>query len=553
MQGETPTECKLAVISSHIQPTSPDDPLACEKSPLTGLLKTMALELPWLRCRHIDLEPHEEACDWVLRELSLDKGEPEVAYRQGQRLTPALEQMPMGQPTRQESPIQPGGVYLLVGGLGGIGRHLADWLMTAFAAKLIIIGRTALPDRESGSGEPSADSRANIRLQHYAALAATGGEFVYEATDVCDLETLQRIVTEAESCWQTPLTGIIHLAGEERLSRHWAEMDQRGVVVETPRTFEDVFRAKVYGTWTLYQLLKTRPQASFISFSSVHSIFGAATFGAYAAANSFLDTYTVYQRHHGYPSSYSINWSMWDDIGMSHDSPETAREASRAMGYSLLSKEQGLNAFIAGLWCDQPQLVVGLDGSSRHIRRHLKTADIQTQEWCAYITSDSSGAIDHLLAIELYDDFGTLSHCDRVGLRAMPRTPSGEIDRLALRTMGRQTLAPITERRAPQTDLERTIAAIWAEALQTEIVSTSDNFFELGGHSILLAQVHGKLRTALDKELSIVDLFRYPTINALATYLSQIEDDKPSFETFQDRAAKQRAALQRQRPFRGHR
>ncbi len=519
MQGETPTECKLAVISSHIQPTSPDDPLACEKSPLTGLLKTMALELPWLRCRHIDLEPHEEACDWVLRELSLDKGEPEVAYRQGQRLTPALEQMPMGQPTRQESPIQPRGVYLLVGGLGGIGRHLADWLMTAFAAKLIIIGRTALPDRESGSGEPSADSRANIRLQHYAALAATGGEFVYEATDVCDLETLQHIVTEAESRWQTPLTGIIHLAGEERLSRHWAEMDQRGVVVETPRTFEDVFRAKVYGTWTLYQLLKTRPQASFISFSSVHS----------------------------------INWSMWDDIGMSHDNPETAREASRAMGYSLLSKEQGLNAFIAGLWCDQPQLVVGLDGSSRHIRRNLKTADIQTQEWCAYITSDSSGAIDHLPAIELYDDFGTLSHCDRVGLRAMPRTPSGEIDRLALRTMGRQTLAPTTERRVPQTDLERTIAAIWAEALQTEIVSTSDNFFELGGHSILLAQVHGKLRTALDKELSIVDLFRYPTINALATYLSQIEDDKPSFETFQDRAAKQRAALQRQRPFRGHR
>jgi acyl carrier protein len=138
-----------------------------------------------------------------------------------------------------------------------------------------------------------------------------------------------------------------------------------------------------------------------------------------------------------------------------------------------------------------------------------------------------------------------------VALAEMPRTPDGDIDRQALQAMGRrQTQVATTERAAPETDLERAIAAIWTEALQTEVVSVSDNFFELGGHSILLAQVHGKLCAALDRDLSIVDLFRYPTIRALAAYLGQTQDDKPTYQTVQDRAAKQRVALQRQRQWR---
>jgi NAD(P)-dependent dehydrogenase (short-subunit alcohol dehydrogenase family) len=384
---------------------------------MIGLLKTMALELPWLCCRHIDLEPEAGVThavrDCVLPELALEKGELEVAYRRGQRLIPRLKKMDMRQPERRESPIQAGGVYLIAGGLGGIGTHLATLLMAEFAVKLIVVGRTTLPDREQWPEHLSGNTHLNTRLQHYLALeaslgqGATRGEFVYEVADVCDLVTLRCIVAEAEWRWQAPLAGIIHLAGEEHLARHWVDMEQRGVAVEIPQTFEDILRAKVYGTWILYQIIKERPQASLISFSSVHSLFGAATFGAYAAANNFLDTFTAYQRHRGHPSSYGFNWSMWDDIGMSHSSPEYARAATRNMGYAIISKEQGWRAFIAGLWRDQPQLIVGLDGSNRHIRRHLEAADVQAQRLCTYMSSDASGSAPHLPAIELRDDFGT--------------------------------------------------------------------------------------------------------------------------------------------------
>ncbi len=493
--------------------------------------------------------------------LALHRGEPEVAYRRGQRLTPILEKVDMRRAERQAPPIQPGGVYLISGGLGGIGTHLAAFLMTTFAVKLILVGRTPLPNREQWPGCLADHTPLSVRLQHYLALEAaleeagsTGGEFVYAAADVGDLDALQRITAEAESHWQAPLAGIIHLAGDDDLAQHWAEMEQRGVAVETPSTFEHVFRAKVFGAWTLCQLLKERPQASWVAFSSVNSLFGAATFGAYAAASSFLDALIAYLRDQGHPQSYGFNWTMWDEIGMSRRSPEYAREASRTMGYAVISKEQGLYAFIAGLGRGVPQLIVGLDGSNRRIRRYLGTADVQVQRLCAYMASDASEALTPLPAIELCDDFGTPTHCDQVVLTEMPQAPSGEIDRLALRAVGRHALAAMTERAAPKTDLERSIAAIWAEALQTDVVSTSDNFFELGGHSILLAQVHGKLRVGLDRQdLSIVDLFRYPTIRALAAHLSHKPDEKPTYETFQDRAAKQRAALQRQRQFRRHR
>ncbi len=52
-------------------------------------------------------------------------------------------------------------------------------------------------------------------------------------------------------------------------------------------------------------------------------------------------------------------------------------------------------------------------------------------------------------------------------------------------------------------------------------VGLHDNFFDLGGHSLLLVRVHGKLQKALDREIPMVAMFKYPTISAFAKYLSR--------------------------------
>jgi amino acid adenylation domain-containing protein len=107
-----------------------------------------------------------------------------------------------------------------------------------------------------------------------------------------------------------------------------------------------------------------------------------------------------------------------------------------------------------------------------------------------------------------------------VFLKKMPLLPNGKINRRALpapdgkRPNLQQAFA------APLTELERTIATVWQDVLRVESVSVHDNFFDLGGHSLLMIQVQEKLRKAFDRELPLVDLFQYSTVNSLAKHLS---------------------------------
>ena len=110
-------------------------------------------------------------------------------------------------------------------------------------------------------------------------------------------------------------------------------------------------------------------------------------------------------------------------------------------------------------------------------------------------------------------------------LGAIPRTPSGKVDRRALPLP--DNLRPELENVyvMPRTEGENIIANIWQKALNIEKVGVQDNFFDLGGHSLLLLQVYNKLRETFSQELSLVDLFKYPTVGALAKYLTGQENE----------------------------
>ncbi|MDB5875430.1 MAG: MelG protein (non-ribosomal peptide synthetase)-like protein [Ramlibacter sp.] len=103
-------------------------------------------------------------------------------------------------------------------------------------------------------------------------------------------------------------------------------------------------------------------------------------------------------------------------------------------------------------------------------------------------------------------------------LPALPLTPNGKVDRRALPDP-RAAIA-VRVAAAPGNALEKTIASIWAEVLGLPGVGTSDNFFDLGGHSLLVVQVQRRLREASGHEVSITDMFRLPTVRALAAHLA---------------------------------
>lgn len=114
-----------------------------------------------------------------------------------------------------------------------------------------------------------------------------------------------------------------------------------------------------------------------------------------------------------------------------------------------------------------------------------------------------------------------------VKLDTFPLTPNRKVDRKALPVPTTKPLEP-EGYIAPASDIEGQIAAIWARILGVSKVGGKDNFFALGGHSLLAVQAHREIRDSLGAaKLSITDIFRFPTLQALATHL----DDRPKAAT----------------------
>ncbi len=131
-------------------------------------------------------------------------------------------------------------------------------------------------------------------------------------------------------------------------------------------------------------------------------------------------------------------------------------------------------------------------------------------------------------------------------LDALPLTPNGKVDRRALPAPGGERPDLESAFVEPGTDLERTLAGVWRDVLRLERVGIHDNFFELGGTSLAIARVRFRLREALQRDLALVDLFRYPTVATLAAHLDRpaATPAPPAFARVEERVQRSKAALQ---------
>ena len=106
-----------------------------------------------------------------------------------------------------------------------------------------------------------------------------------------------------------------------------------------------------------------------------------------------------------------------------------------------------------------------------------------------------------------------------MALDALPLTPNGKVDRAALPEPSFSEAADEAYV-APEGSTEQGIAEVWREILDVPRVGANTNFFDAGGHSLMMARVHARLAERLGVQLSIVDLFQYPTIRMLGSHLA---------------------------------
>jgi len=143
-----------------------------------------------------------------------------------------------------------------------------------------------------------------------------------------------------------------------------------------------------------------------------------------------------------------------------------------------------------------------------------------------------------------------------VRLDALPLTPNRKLDRRALPAPADVAPAPTAEVPAPAPTngaggdvhaVEQALSAIWGDILGLGEVPPTANFFDLGGHSLLALQVQARVRESLGRELRVVDIFRHPTVRALASHLGGPALPEKVVTAGTDRGAGRRAALLQRR------
>lgn len=470
-------ELALTVMLDGAEDVTGLEPLCPEKATVFALCKVIGQEYPHIACRVIDMvEPTEtqvqvRLADGILAETAIPASTTPVAYRGLQRWTKSYERMAAGAGRQR---LREGGVYLITGGLGGVGLALAQHLAANWKARLVLFGRTPLPARadwEALAVAPEQPEGLRQKLQRLLALEAAGGEVLTLAADVSDPAQMQAAVAAARARFGA-LHGIVHAAGSAEAGM---------IKVKTRDIAERVFAPKLQGTRALLEAAGGEALDFVLLCSSVSSMAGGLGKGDYAAANAYLDALAAQlQRSAPYPV-FSVDWDAWRDLGM-------------AAGMVLPD----------GIGMDGPQGALAFEAivnGPAVAQIVVSTTDLDTR-----LGPLDSGMLD-VLDIELP------AVADKGGEH--PRPPLS---------------VPYA---APEGELETRLAALWAGMLGIAPIGIDDNLFELGGDSLLAIQILARVRKAYGVELHPATFFKAPTIGDLAILvetrlIEEIEKGEPA-------------------------
>jgi acyl-CoA synthetase (AMP-forming)/AMP-acid ligase II/NAD(P)-dependent dehydrogenase (short-subunit alcohol dehydrogenase family) len=517
LSGRHDDGCRLLVVTTNAVWTAPGDGLDYSKATLPGLVQTAVSEHTVAFLRMLDLgDIAPDAWARTIRdEASSLYDEPLVAIRSGARLVPRLLRATNADMPKALSALKPRACYLLTGGLGGIGFELAQYLLAVYQARLLIVGRTPVSGAE--------DSEKAQRLSQLSEL----GDVRYEVADVAHHAALKDIVESAEATWGSQLDCILHLAAESPDLR-WQDIEQHSLVRESARAFEEMYRAKVYGTWALEMLMRDRIGTHLVLFSSVNGYFGGAGFAAYSSANSFLDGFADYWSKQCGRRVHCLAWSMWDDIGISKSTQPAMIAAANHRGFQRISSDEGLNLFISAMIRTEHRLLLGLDSDNDEILKVLERDSLESTELIvSYVSDDASAALANSIRTAVAELLhGTDPIVRVVRLDAIPRRLSGAPDSSAVMLAIRA--ASDGEHHKPEGARELALARVWRDVLDVSKIGRNDSFFDLGGDSIKAFRLLNRSNAVSNVKLSIHDLYEYHTIALMAARIEEAEGENAS-------------------------
>lgn len=403
----------------------------------------------------------------LLDEARADDSDQDVAVRSGKRWALRYEPAPLPEVAPEQLPLRDGGVYLVTGGLGGIGLTFAEWLASRAGVRLVLTSRSPLPPREGWDpwvASHEVGDVTRLRIEAVRRLEAAGAEVMVAVADASDREKMQGALALAQDRWG-PISGVIHAAGIP---------DSSLVATYSRDAAVEGLSAKMLGTQILAEVLGAAPLDFVLLCSSINVVYGSAGSTVYTAANAFLDAFVESSQKPAGWRAVSLAWGVWRDVGMATREavPSAERRAQVAMG---IRPAEGVDAFVRALASEQVRLVVSpYDVQRMHERGHR-------------LRSSLTGS-------------SAITPAEPQLKVAIPRSSSSLLE-------------------LPAGEIETQLATFWEDLLGVTPVGAYDNFFELGGHSLLATRVLARIDGRFGVRLPLRAMFDAPTVRQLSVLI----------------------------------
>ena len=429
-----------------------------------SFLKSIMSDFPTMAVNAIDIDSMNDAemiSKVIIDELFSESQVKFAAYRDEKRYVPFVSKEKAGSRIPLSLPSK--GVYMITGGLNGLGFELAKSLVAQNKiSELVILGRMNLTTVIEPGASVSEKERKQ-RIENINVLKNMGAEVHYYGADIGSFKEIANVFNEIKKKIYR-LDGVFHLAGLPGHRTPLANLDID--------RFVETLNPKITGTILLHHFTWSLHPKFFVCFSSLNAIVPLKNSLDYTIANAFQDAYAKYSNSQ-ITRFYSVNWPGWDNVGMSRKSfYEQGNETLADEKLKLLNPKDGFEILMRILNQEKPQLLVGdIDWSGFKVNPYFNVRLNEKDE------DNSPSIVDS------------------------KETPHSEED---------------------LTKTENIIKSIWYDVLQEEGINLSSDFFDIGGNSLNGIQVINSISKQFGAEIEFEDIFDFPTLKELSAYVDSL-------------------------------
>jgi len=501
-------EMRITVFTNRALEATGHETIWPEKAGVLGPVNVIPQEYLNIFCSAVDIVfpvgegergGEEHLVRDLLDEISSTTLDTVIAYRGNYRLVQDYEAVTINQPHQEMPRLKERGVYLVTGGLGGIGLVLARYLAQQVKARLILTGRSVFPPRQEWDqwlNTHSAADPVSSKILKVKELESLGAEVKVFSVDVVDYPGMKEMVEQVRRQWGS-IDGVIHAAG----------LPGGGIIqLKTREIADPVLLPKIKGTLVLETVLKGIPLDFILLCSSVNSVIPTLGQVDYSAANAFLDAYAFYKNTAHGIFTVSVNWDAWQEVGM-------AAEAAKGLtGKTAVPGPQPLQNHMTG--DEKGLLPETTTGELNESQGYLPGTGI--------LPAEGVEVFRRLLAVSGRAPQVVVSTIDLpIRIARQKQAVENQLKSDARdREPGQERPEISSAYVEPRNDTEKTIAKIFQAQLGIHGIGIDDDFFELGGDSLKAIAVTGKIRKNTRIEVPLAEFFNNPTVKKLAQFIT---------------------------------